>query len=343
MTFASRARAASAALIFIIAVAFTASSNGAGASNASGGTPRNGQIAWKGFPHAGDENTAWIYAANPDGSHRRSLTHPVAGFLDDLPDWSPDGSHLIFERIKSQSNTNAPTVGDQLMRVDADGTHLRQVGTCGGACLGNDDPQYSPDGHQIVFIRVLRVKGSSSFTAGVWLMSSDGTHRRQISQTVPDKSEDHEPSWSPDGRQIVFTQIDDTTSRQALFVVRQTGGMARRITPWKLNAGGAIWSHDGSTILFQSYRDCSCTETSQVYTVTPTGSQFRQLTTVGRNIEPTWSPDGTEILYAHQPGTGPLQLPDLWTMTSTGRNKRAVVQTKLWESEADWGTAAPLT
>jgi Tol biopolymer transport system component len=303
---------------------------------------RNGQIAWKGFPQAGDESTSWIYAANPDGSHLRRLTHPAPGVTDDLPDWSPDGSHLIFERIY-QSNTNAPTVGDELMRVDADGTNLRRVGTCTDDCIGNDDPQYSPEGRQIVFIRVLRVKGGSSFAAGVWLMNSDGSQLRQISRTVPGKSEDHEPSWSPDGKHIVFTQIDDTTSRQALFVVARAGDTARRITPWTLNGGGALWSHDGSTILFQSYRDCSCSETSQVYTVRPNGSLLRQLTTVGRNIEPTWSPDGTEILYAHQPGTGPLQLPDLWVMDSRGGDKRPVVQTRLWESEPDWGTAGAIS
>src|SRR3954470_24391138 len=57
----------------------------------------NGRIAWKSFASV---ERAWsIYAANPDGSHRRRLTHPAAGVHDDLPDWSPDGSHVLFERI----------------------------------------------------------------------------------------------------------------------------------------------------------------------------------------------------------------------------------------------------
>ena len=80
---------------------------------------RNGQIAWKAFPHGVDEHTSAIYAANPDGSHRRRLTHPAAGIADDLPDWSPDGSHIVFERI-FQPAANLPTVADEVMRVDAD-------------------------------------------------------------------------------------------------------------------------------------------------------------------------------------------------------------------------------
>ena len=29
-------------------------------------------------------------------------------------------------------------------------------------------------------------------------------------------------------------------------------------------------------------------------------------------------------------------------MDATGRNKKALVQTNLWESEPDWGTSAPV-
>ena len=60
---------------------------------------KNGRIAWKGFPQAGDFNWSAIYAANPDGSHRVQLTHPADGIVDDLPDWSPDGSKILFERM----------------------------------------------------------------------------------------------------------------------------------------------------------------------------------------------------------------------------------------------------
>lgn len=61
-------------------------------------TPRTGRIAWKEFLDTG-LGTSAIFAANPDGSHRVQLTHPERGVTDDLPDWSPDGSAIIFERI----------------------------------------------------------------------------------------------------------------------------------------------------------------------------------------------------------------------------------------------------
>jgi Tol biopolymer transport system component len=320
-------------------------SQGAATSSSSTSVPRNGQIAWKVFPRPGDFTTASIYGGNPDGSRPRRLTHAAAGVVDDLPDWSPDGLHIMFERI-FQPDSNQPTVADQVMRVDADGSNLHRIGSCTGACVGNDDPQYSPDGHQIVFTRAMHVRGTKLVELGVWVMSADGSHAREISKSVAGVSEDHEPGWSPDGKHIVFARLNDSATpmnKQALFIVRSTGGKARRITSWSLDAGGANWSPDDSTIIFESYRDCSCTETSQIYTVAPDGSRLKRLTSIGRNIEPAWSPDGKRIIYAHQPRAGSSRLPDLWIMTSTGGNREPVVQTKLWESEADWGTAPPVS
>jgi Tol biopolymer transport system component len=318
-----------------------------GVATSSGSTPvaRSGQIAWKGFPRVGDESTSAIFVANPDGSHRRQLTHPPAGVTDDLPDWSPDGSHIVFER-SFQPTSNRPTVADEVMRVNVDGSGLRQIGTCTRDCVANDDPQYSPDGHRIVFLRVVQVKGTQSLAAGVWLMDSNGGRPHQISGAPAAKSEDHEPAWSPDGKHIVFTRLNDSavpTNEQALFIIASTGGTPRRITPWSLNAGGANWSPDGMRILFQSHRDCSCSETSQVYTLAADGSRLTRLTNAGRNIEPNWSPDGKKIIYAHQPGVASNHLPDLWVMDSTGKDKKALIRTNLWKSEPDWGTAAPIS
>ena len=108
------------------------------------------------------------------------------------------------------------------MRVNADGSGLTQVGSCTGGCVGDDDPQYSPDGASIVFTRLTHVP-DGSLVLGVWVMGEDGSNPHQITQLpTPTGSEDHEPAWSPDGASIVFTRINDTAdpvNQQALFVV----------------------------------------------------------------------------------------------------------------------------
>jgi Tol biopolymer transport system component len=312
-------------------------------SVASAASPQNGQIAWKSFVAGG--TTTWsIYAANPDGSNLHRLTHPPAGVHDDLPDWSPDGSNIIFERI-FQPESNSPTVTDEIMRVDSNGRGLRQIATCTGRCLSNDDPQYSPDGRQIVFSRAMQIRGGTAVDLGIWVMDSDGTNLQQLSELSKDPlSEDHEPSWSPDGKNIVFMRLNDTArprNKQALFIVSRNGGTPRRITPWTLNAGGPNWSPDGTRILFQSYRDCSCSQTSQVYTIQPNASRLQRLTDSGENIEPNWSPDGKKIIYAHRPSHLSTRLADLWSMNANGSNPRPLIKTNRWESEPDWGTALP--
>ena len=302
-------------------------------------TTSNGRIAWKGFVHPGDLGTSAIYAANPDGSDRVQLTHPPDGIEDDLPDWSPDGSRLVFQRLYQPDAPDLPTIPDEVMRINTDGGGLTQVGTCTGDCVSNDEPQYSPDGNQIVFTRLMHV--GADLALGVWVMGSNGSNPHQITQ-LPG-TEDHEPAWSPDGTSIVFTRIDDTADpvREALFIVASSGGDPRQLTPWAIDAGGANWSPDGTKILFESYRDCPCSVTSQAYTITPDGTNLTQLTKAGRNIEPTWSPDGKKIIYGHQPGVGPDHFADLWEMDANGKNQQPVIQTKLWESEPDWGTAPP--
>src|SRR5207302_221792 len=115
-----------------------------------------------------------------------------------------------------------------------DGSGLTQIGTCSGPCISNDEPQYSPNGSQIAFTRLMR-NPDGSLALGVWVMGSDGSNPHQITQ-LPG-TEDHEPAWAPDGTSIVFTRIDDTAnpSPQALFVVAISGGAVRQITPWTLN------------------------------------------------------------------------------------------------------------
>jgi TolB protein len=330
------------AISTLVAGAILGVTAGCAASGSSASAGTNGQIAWKSFARV---EGAWsIYAADPDGSHRRRLTHPGAGVHDDLPDWSPDGSNILFDRI-FQPSSDLPTVADEIMRVNADGTGLRQIGACTGECVVNDDPQYSPDGNRIVYSRLMRVKPKGSLVLGVWVMDANGSNPHQITQvSSAASSEDHEPAWSPDGKNIVFTRINDTAepaNQQAVFIVASSGGKPRRITSWKLNAGGPNWGPDGSKILIQSYRDCPCSETSQVYTVAPDGSGLTQLADAGKNIEPNWSPDGMKIIYAHEPATGPAP-PDLWSMDASGKSKNPLVRTKLWESEPDWGTAPPV-
>src|SRR5215471_19628768 len=67
----------------------------------TGGTPtapsggHAGRIAWQGFLDQ-NQTTAAIFSAKADGTDVRQLTHPNPGDQDANPDWSPDGSKILF-------------------------------------------------------------------------------------------------------------------------------------------------------------------------------------------------------------------------------------------------------
>jgi WD40-like Beta Propeller Repeat len=87
------------------------------------------RIAWQGFLDA-RQTIAAIFSANADGSNVRQLTHPNFGEEDSAPDWSPDGSKILFARnhLVGQSNDD-----QALFVISLDGTGLKQStpwGTC---------------------------------------------------------------------------------------------------------------------------------------------------------------------------------------------------------------------
>src|SRR4051795_11471558 len=60
-------------------------------------TAASGRIAFKGPPTA-DLSSGSIYTVRADGKDRRRVTDAGPGVVDSRPDWSPDGSLLVFER-----------------------------------------------------------------------------------------------------------------------------------------------------------------------------------------------------------------------------------------------------
>ena len=62
---------------------------------------------------------------------------------------------------------------------------------------------------------------------------------------------------------------------------------------------------------------------NQIYTMSPTGTNVKQLTSAGKNYRPEWSPDGRRISYIREVDGRR----DVWVMSGTGSGKRAVTRT----------------
>ena len=83
------------------------------------------------------------------------------------------------------------------------------------------------------------------------------------------------PSWSPDGRWLVFESRRHGDAE--LYVIGADGSGERRLTWSRGDDTHAAWSPDGSTIVFDSNRDGAW----NLYVIGPDGSGERRLTQRG--------------------------------------------------------------
>ena len=111
-----------------------------------------------------------IWVRRADGSDVRQLTDDP-GFA---PDWAPDGNRILY------------IGGDyRLYVINADGTGRRRIGNVGPI----RSARWSPDGTRIAL----------TMADAIWIINADGSGLRRIRQSAS------EPSWTPDGRHLVFT------------------------------------------------------------------------------------------------------------------------------------------
>ncbi len=107
------------------------------------------------------------------------------------------------------------------------------------------------------------------------------------------------PTLSPDGQHIVYTRR--VNNQFDLFRQRVGGSNAQNLT----EGNSAVdtepsFSPDGNLIAFRSERDGG-----GVYLIGATGENLRLVAKGGFN--PSWSPDGSEIIYATQSGSSVFQ------------------------------------
>ncbi len=187
-------------------------SRSAAPSSATATVPgRNGPIV---FERSGGDGFTQIWTARADLSGERQLTS-VAGRDSDQPRWSPDGSRIAFDSDRTDPDLSDGTVINDIFTMKPDGSGLRKLTKSVGL---SGAPAYSPDGRLIAF-------GYYDFAdpakQGIYVIDAvDGSHLRRVTAHAAGLYDDS-PSFSPDGRRLVFTRAG-TASRSR--TARSSGG-----------------------------------------------------------------------------------------------------------------------
>lgn len=211
-------------------------------------------------------NTTRAYVMASDGSDARRDTS-VPGLR--TGSWSPDGKKVLFYKDGDESGA--------IYTANADGSNETKLP------FAASNMEWSPNGASIAY----------QTDSDIFLYTLEtGT----TTDLVRNPAFDADPSFSPDGKSLVF--VSDRDGNPEIYIQSLDGSNLKRLTTHPAHDEFPTFSPDGTQIAFNSNRE---DENFDVYVMNADGSGVRRLTNwkSEEEIRPgCWSPDGTQILFA---------------------------------------------
>ena len=200
------------------------------------------------------------------------------------------------------------------------------------------DPQISPDGKHIVYVRAAADIMTDKRFSNLWIVTADGTGHRPLTSG---KHGIGSPRWSPDGTRLAYASDEDGTNQ--IYVRWMDDGRTIKVTTLTVPLSGLSWSPDGRSLAFTALEPKPARVVAQlptppegatwadppkvidrlvyrfdgagylkegfyqIYVVPAEGGSARQISSGPYNhgsgglegaSDPVWTPDGRSILIA---------------------------------------------
>jgi len=183
----------------------------------------------------------YVRSAGPRGSERQVTAD---GQQNIEPSWSPDGKNIAYHSVARHGIWVVPASGS---------------GSPHQLALFGSRPVWSPDGSQLAF-RSVSPNDLAWFDWGsggestIFTMDADGSHLRQVTVARNPAGQHADPSWSPDGKHLIFSSLGSMGARASintLWTVDLASGESRRIATGNLvNQVSPVMSPGGGMVYF---------------------------------------------------------------------------------------------
>jgi TolB protein len=233
-------------------------------------------------------NTSDLFVMNADGSGQTALVRGSSAT------WSPDGRRIAFHA--SASGTAKPinllpgaaTTDSDIFVMNLDDftkNRARPKNITNNSAAIDDDPDWSPKGQKIAFTsHAVTDNTDNHATAEIYVIDADGAGKP--TRLTNNNEEERAPSWSADGKRIVFCCRKGGPDLE-ICVMNADGTGQVQLTDNTIGDLTPSWSPDGKKIVF--HRRVGGQGQFQLFMMNADGSGEKQLTfPPGLNAFPNW-------------------------------------------------------